>query len=498
MVARVTALIVSLCIIAPATAQAVDTLWARYYDETEMDVAKCIGVDSEGNVYACGEPNWTVIKYYPNGDTAWFRQEGGEVFDMVVNDAGELFMTGEETGFTVIKMNSSGDVDWSFSFGAGRGKAITMDASGNIYTTGYAYIDGTTGTDYLTIKHYPDGDTAWARTYSDDSYGTDYGNDVAVDPSGNVYVTGQSDAGSYLWDFVTVAYDSDGNELWSSIYHGVRDDVGISIDVDAYGYACATGHSKIYVDEGREDYLTIRYSPSGDTLWARRYDGLINFQDIPSEVIIDQAGDIYVTGTSYGSNERDYVTLKYNPDGDRLWRKIYWPGSDWALGMCLDEAGNVYVTGRSSVELGELSDWVTIRYLPDGTEDFVSRFDGPGNGRDYGYDVVVGSDNKFYVAGYVGQTPEYLSDFDFAVVAFSYGPAYTVGDADGSSEVDIDDVVYLIAYIFSGGPPPDPLESGDADCSGDVDIDDVVYLIAYIFSGGPEPGDPDDDGVPDC
>lgn len=66
-------------------------------------------------------------------------------------------------------------------------------------------------------------------------------------------------------------------------------------------------------------------------------------------------------------------------------------------------------------------------------------------------------------------------------------PPYLCGDADNSDAVDIDDIVYLIAYIFSGGPEPDPFESGDADCSGGVDIDDVVYLIAYIFSGGPEP-----------
>lgn len=61
------------------------------------------------------------------------------------------------------------------------------------------------------------------------------------------------------------------------------------------------------------------------------------------------------------------------------------------------------------------------------------------------------------------------------------------GDANGSGGIDIDDVVYLISYIFSGGPPPDPMEAGDADCSGEIDIDDVVYLIAYIFSGGPAP-----------
>lgn len=64
------------------------------------------------------------------------------------------------------------------------------------------------------------------------------------------------------------------------------------------------------------------------------------------------------------------------------------------------------------------------------------------------------------------------------------------GDANESGGVDIDDVVYLISYIFSGGPPPVPeICCGDANGSYAVDIDDVVYLIAYIFSGGPEPVD---------
>ncbi|MFH1359678.1 MAG: dockerin type I repeat-containing protein [Candidatus Omnitrophota bacterium] len=61
------------------------------------------------------------------------------------------------------------------------------------------------------------------------------------------------------------------------------------------------------------------------------------------------------------------------------------------------------------------------------------------------------------------------------------------GDADGSDVVDLDDVVYLIAYIFTGGPAPEPLETGDADGLNSIDLDDVVYLIAYIFTGGPEP-----------
>ena len=66
---------------------------------------------------------------------------------------------------------------------------------------------------------------------------------------------------------------------------------------------------------------------------------------------------------------------------------------------------------------------------------------------------------------------------------------YLCGDADGTAAVDISDAVNLIAYIFAGGPAPNPIIAGDADCSNTVDISDAVYLIAYIFSGGPAPCD---------
>lgn len=64
---------------------------------------------------------------------------------------------------------------------------------------------------------------------------------------------------------------------------------------------------------------------------------------------------------------------------------------------------------------------------------------------------------------------------------------YLCGDADGSAAVNISDAVYLISYIFAGGPAPNPILSGDADCSGAISISDAVYLITYIFSGGPAP-----------
>lgn len=65
--------------------------------------------------------------------------------------------------------------------------------------------------------------------------------------------------------------------------------------------------------------------------------------------------------------------------------------------------------------------------------------------------------------------------------------SWVCGDADGNAIVNISDAVYLITYIFGGGPPPDPMAAGDADMNGIVNISDAVYLITYIFGGGPAP-----------
>ncbi len=63
------------------------------------------------------------------------------------------------------------------------------------------------------------------------------------------------------------------------------------------------------------------------------------------------------------------------------------------------------------------------------------------------------------------------------------------GDITGSDGIDIADLVWLVSFMFSGGPPPIPYDAGDVDCSGSIDISDLVYLVSFMFSGGSEPCD---------
>jgi len=65
---------------------------------------------------------------------------------------------------------------------------------------------------------------------------------------------------------------------------------------------------------------------------------------------------------------------------------------------------------------------------------------------------------------------------------------YIDGDANADAEVNVADAVYMINYVFKGGPDPEPIPvAGDANCDGDPNVADAVYTINYVFKSGPAP-----------
>jgi parallel beta-helix repeat protein len=71
--------------------------------------------------------------------------------------------------------------------------------------------------------------------------------------------------------------------------------------------------------------------------------------------------------------------------------------------------------------------------------------------------------------------------------ALGVGPCPLAGNSNGRGSIDLADVVYIVNYLFVGGPPPDLWESGDANCDGEIDLADAVYLVNYLFLYGPLP-----------
>src|SRR3989337_2095115 len=225
--------------------------------------------------------------------------------------------------------------------------AIAVDGNGNVYVTGYVAMNNsgyTTTVDYATVKYDASGNQVWVARYNGPGNKQDKPTALAVDGNGNVYVTGRSidccsGSGS---GSATVKYDTNGNQLW--VAHGPSssgDATALAVD--------ATGN--VYVTGGiGTGYGTIKYDASGNQLWVATYNGPGN-RDTPVALSVDSYGNTYVTGYSYyGSGYNyDYATVKYDPNGSQLWVARYnGPVNlDMATALSVDGSGNVYVTGSS-------------------------------------------------------------------------------------------------------------------------------------------------------
>ena len=496
----------------PLFAQSVDTAWVRRYNGTadSIDEANAMVVDGSGNVYVTGwsygigtYSDYATIKYYPNGDTAWVRRYNGprSYWDgadaIAVDSSGNVYVTGgswsniTSNDYATIKYYPNGDTAWVRIYdGPGHYEdaayAIAVDGSGNVYVTGRSWGSGTYF-DYTTIKYYPNGDTAWVRRYNGPGNGLDWGDAIAVDGSGNIYVTGQSYGSGTDYDYSTIKYKPDGDTAWIRRYNGPGNsgDEARAIAVDSSGNVCVTGNS--YGSGTYNDYATLKYYPNGDTAWVRRYNGPANDYDRANALVVDGSGNVYVTGRSWGSGTSDnYATLKYYPNGDTAWVRMYdGPGnfSDEALAIAIDDSSKVYVTGYSS-QFSSFPfnlDYATLRYNSDGTQSWVKRYNGTADNDDQSQAIAVDGSGNVYVTGYSFGSG---TDRDYATIKYVQ---FLRGDANGDKKVTIADIVYLVSYLFKHGPAPNPIQSGDANCDGKVTIADIVYLVAYLFKGGPLP-----------
>ncbi len=136
--------------------------------------------------------------------------------------------------------------------------------------------------------------------------------------------------------------------------------------------------------------------------WVARYNGPIDSIDEAYSIAVDNSGNVYVTGRSGGIGiTKDYATIKYNSSGVQQWVARYnGPGNgrDDAYSIAVDNSGNSYVTGFST-GLGTSYDYATIKYNSAGTQIWVARYNGPGNGNDFAYSIVVDNSGNVYVTG---------------------------------------------------------------------------------------------------
>src|SRR6185503_17157392 len=125
--------------------------------------------------------------------------------------------------------------------------------------------------DIVTLKYSPEGQQQWTSTFAGLSGGADDVAAIQVDAVGNVYLTGRSRMGNDL-DLYTLKYDTDGNELWVKGYGGPlrqQENAG-ALALDASGNVYVSGASMGQTGSGfnRFELAVIKYDPGGNELWT--------------------------------------------------------------------------------------------------------------------------------------------------------------------------------------------------------------------------------------
>ncbi len=291
---------------------------------------------------------------------------------------------------------------------------------------------GFTAKDYdKSVPLVIDPDSGWTSMHFGGGSYYDWGQAIAVDSSGNIYVTGFSDG---TWDSPVQAYTSgrdvfvaklaaDGSLIWNTFLGGSGNDWGCAIASDSsenvyvMGYSTAAWGNPLEAYRSANDVFVAKLAADGSLIWNTFLGG--GGGDTGYGMAVDSEGSVYVarTGTAtWGSPIRAYTSgndafvAKLTTDGSLIWNTFLGgSGSDTGCGLAVDSERSVYVTGGSSATWGS-----PIRAYTSGNDAFVAKLttDGSliwntflgGSGNDAGYGLAVDSERSVYVAGGSGAT----------------------------------------------------------------------------------------------
>jgi len=501
-------------------------IYSTYIGGSDDDYGTAIAVDDTGSAYVTG---YTYSPDFPTQSPYQTRQANGDVFVTRLSVSGNTLIYSTYLG--------GAGSEW--------GNAIAIDDSGSAYVTGY-----TSSVNYPTQNPFQYGPahvydvfvTKLAAAGNSLVYSTylggtdsDVGEGIAVDGSGQAYVTGYTYStdfplqGAYQTDqsgqdaFVT-KFNAAGNGLIYSTYLGGNSaDYGYDIAVDDDGAAYVTGvtssanfptQDPVQTTQGNADAFVTKLNQSGSGVLLSTYLGG-NDTDEGIDIAVNNAGEIYVTGMTYSTNFPVTYPCQADLGGCDVFVTKFGKGClDEDHDMVCDSSDNCpgkYNPCQEDYDQDRIGDACDAcnNFKPVVTISQADTLVRCGKVYDY-FPKITDPDDNVHAITYL-QYPSWCSVRNDSLVGLApvtpfselvkiqvsdvcnvdtmsfQVTAYLCGDVNADLSVDISDVVYLIAYIFSGGPAPMPLMAGDANCDLTIDISDAVFLIAYIFSGGPAP-----------
>jgi hypothetical protein len=280
--------------------------------------------------------------------------------------------------------------------------SVAVDDTGNVFVTGGS--SNSSSSSLTTIKYNSSGIQQWIAKYYGIASGPNESNSIKLDKNGNVYIAGSACV-TYptQTDLVILKYSSAGAQQWVASYHSELNGLcwgnSLVLDDSSNVYAAGTRTDSI----GGADFVTVKYSPSGVQQWVRRYNGPSNYQDYASKIIIDNENNLYVSGVSWITEQLfEYAAVKYNSNGVQQW-VIRQFGSDntseYRHGLVVDRSGNVYFAASSGY--AAVQNYFTAKYNSAGSIQWMSTYTAPGlPSQSEASSVAIDTLGNVYVTGY--------------------------------------------------------------------------------------------------
>jgi hypothetical protein len=320
-------------------------MWTRILGSLNADVGRAIAVDSYGNSYITGVTrgnldgnvnagDWDIfiVKYDTNGNKQWTKllgTSGPEIANgIAVDQKGNCYIIGYTTGsldgnikldfsnnIVIAKYDTNGNKQWTIqlvSSVVSEGTGISVDLYGNIYITGDSWgnldLNINSGEfDIVIAKYDTNGYKQWTRLLGSSS--RDNGSGIAIDSSGNCYITGVTEGdidgniNSGGFDVVIAKYDTNGNKKWTKVIGSSNHDVATGIAVDSNDYCYITGYTQGSLDgninSGGYDIFAAKYDANGNKQWAKVIGTLGG--DLGHAIAVDSKNNIYITGYTDGN-----------------------------------------------------------------------------------------------------------------------------------------------------------------------------------------------------
>lgn len=392
-------------------------IWRGTYNDHGYLGSFGIALDSDKNIYvSCQAENYDIwlVKFNNSGSYQWDRTWGatGSLSfrkGIQIDSNDNIYVVGNSEGdIVLLKYNTTGNLGWSSVWDSGlveNCNKITLDASNNIYLTGWISISKFDERNLLTIKFDPHGNELWNHTWGgkDD----DIGEDIIVDSFNDTYVIGKSFSyGAYGGDACLLKFNKTSGLEWN-ITNGLNNpDLGKFLELDMSG-------NVLTVSDCEYTMLWAKFNNQGVQLWNSTISNGGSYQG--KQIYIDSLDNIFlgISFWNYSTFSMDTQVVKIN--GNREYILNFTWGSDRLdilTGLTLDLDGNIFIGGYTSIFGEDDHDVFIVKFDQNGTP--IWNVTWGGEGKDYGFDIATDSEGNVYLVGRKG-----LNDWDPFLVKYN-------------------------------------------------------------------------------